>query len=53
MTKSEHDSIQRETEILAREKQIEKKVNYELIILIVMLILELPSFIFYLKALWK
>ena len=51
MDKHTHDMLKKENEILDCEKRIEKKVDYEMIILIVMLLMELPQFLFYLNKL--
>jgi len=54
MDKATHDILKKENEILKCEHSIENKVNIELIILIVMLVMETPSCIYYLlKLLWK
>ena len=51
MDKQTYETNKKQDYILECEKRIEKKVDYEMIILIVMLMVEIPQFLFYLQKL--
>lgn len=51
MDKQTYENNKKQDCILECEKRIEKKVDIEMIILILMLIMELPQFLFYLNKL--
>lgn len=49
MDKQTHENNKKQDCILECEKRIEKKVDLEMIILIVMLLFEIPQFLFHLN----
>jgi len=51
MDKQTYETNKKQDCILECEKRIEKKVDLEMVILILMLLIEIPSFLFYLQKL--